>query len=71
MKAPRFTVIDMEAARRRVRQHYRLRRPVTDREARAEIRSLLRQQIEGLGLDDKQEHLWAAISIYVARKVPA
>lgn len=65
MTVPRFDVTNRDAARRKVRQHYRLTRPVTDREVRAEIRSLLRQQIEGLGLDDKDERLWAALCVDV------
>lgn len=68
MSVPRFDVTNLEAARRIVRRHYRLTRPVTDREVRAEIRSLLRQQIEGVGHDDKDERLWAALSVHVATR---
>lgn len=65
---PRFTVTDMDAAERAVRQHYRLRRPVTAQEIRAEVRNLLRQQVAGIGHDDRDERLWAVMSPYVAMK---
>jgi hypothetical protein len=62
---PRFRVTNVDAAERVVREHYRLRRPVTAQEIRVEVRSLLRQQAAGIGHDDRDERLWAVLSPYV------
>ena len=57
----RHTVTNLE--RLIVRSHYKLDRPVSDGEVRAEIDSLIRRRDTGLGWFDMDEQLAARLNI--------